>query len=125
MESEKPAIVLLSIKSVVTCECSLTPYFYHVCCNHNIKNWSDVQLVEDENNDNSMSATKYNEQWRVEVERRRAKEQAKRWVSYSWLVMIELMVLGGGGHYTTVWQRQKEGVGATGVPAMPGPWAQV
>ena len=29
-ESEKPAIVLLGIKSVANCECSLTPYYHHV-----------------------------------------------------------------------------------------------
>ena len=30
LESEKLAIVLLGIKSIMTCECSLTPYYYHV-----------------------------------------------------------------------------------------------
>ena len=42
------------------------------------------------------------EQRRVETERQRAKEQAKRQVSYSWLIMMELMVLCRGGHCVTV-----------------------
>ena len=100
--------------------------------------------MEDENDNDSMSAAKYNEcwrqvrvykeevehcqveeQWRVEAERCRAEEQAKRWVSYSWLVMTELMVLCRGGHCTTVQQRQKEGIRATGVQLVCGVWAQV
>ena len=83
-ESEKPAIVLLGIKSIANCECSLTP--------------------ENKNDKDGVSATKYNEQRRhakvrkeeaeqracKEVERRcerkqlercKAKEVAKRWVS--------------------------------------------
>ena len=87
---------------------------------NNIKNWSNVQLTEGENNDDSMNAIKYNkccrqvrvwkeeveqraceevecrqveEQWRVEVERCRAEEQAKKHVSCFWLVMMELMVV--------------------------------
>ena len=70
-----------------------------------IKTWSDMQLAEDENDDDGVSAAKYNEhqrqarvrkeeaerraheeaerhqaeeQRRVEAERRRAEEQAKR-----------------------------------------------
>ena len=113
----------------------------------NIKHWSNTQLVENENNDNGMNATKYNkhwrqvrthketewrvceeaechqveEQWRMETERHRAEEQAKKWVSYSWLIVMELMVLGGGGRCITAWQRQKEGIRAVRVLAMPGP----
>ena len=106
--------------------------------------------MEDKNDDDSMSSTKYNEhqrqarvckeeaeqrvceeveyhqaeeQRRVEAEKRKAKEQAKRRVSYPWLIMTELMVLGGGGCCATAQQRQKEGVGATEVPMMPRPWA--
>ena len=80
---------------------------------NNIKNWSDMQLMEDENNNHNVSVTKYTkfqrqvrackekmgwracekgeqrvcgrieccqaeEQWRVEAERCRAEEQAKR-----------------------------------------------
>ena len=30
----------------------------------NIKNWSDMQLTEHENDDGGVSATKYNECWR-------------------------------------------------------------
>ena len=62
------------------------------------------------------------EQQRVEAERCRAKEQAKRQVSYSWLIMTELMVLGGGSCCTTAQQRQKEGVGAVRVSVVPGLW---
>ena len=61
----------------------------------------------------------------MEVERHRAEEQAKRQVSYSWLIMMELTVLGRGGCYTTVQQGQKEGIGAAGVLKVPGLWAQV
>ena len=97
----------------------------------NIKNWSDAQLMEDENDNNGVSTAKYNEccrqarvhkkeaewrackeaehcqaeeQWRVEVKRHRAKEQAKKHVSGLWLIMTELMVVGRGGRCTTVWQ---------------------
>ena len=42
----------------------LTLYFYHAAPIDNIKNWSNVQLMEDENNDNSVSTAKYNECWR-------------------------------------------------------------
>ena len=89
-----------------------------------------MQLIEDENDDDSVSAIKYNEcqrqarthkeevewrvhkeakyhqaeeQQRVEAERCRAKEQAKKCISHFWLVMIELMVLDGGGCCATVW----------------------
>ena len=74
----------------------------------NIKNWSDPQLVDNKNDNDSVSTAKYNkcwrqarahkeeaewracekvehhqaeEQWRVEAERCRAKEQAKKPVS--------------------------------------------
>ena len=77
---------------------------------NNIKNWSDAQLKEDENNNDRVSTAKYNERWRqarvhkeeaeqraceeaechqveeqwmVEVERHKAKEQAKKRVSLS------------------------------------------
>ena len=115
-----------------------------------IKTWSDVQLTEDENDDNGVSAIKYNErhrrarvrkeeaerraceeverrqaeeQRRVEAERCRAEEQAKRHVSGLCLVMTELMVVGGGGRCTTARQGQGEGVGVAGLPMVPGPWA--
>ena len=118
----------------------------------NIKSWSDVQLVEDENDDNSVSAAKYNEhcrrarackeeaeqracgevehrqaeeQRRVEVERRRAEEQAKRRVSHLWLAMTELTGVGGGGCRTTVQQGQGESVRAAGVQPVCRVWAQV
>ena len=84
-----------------------------------IKTWSNAQLMEDVNDEDSVSATKYNErqrrakahkeeaerrvreeterhqaeeQRRVEAERRRAEEQAKKRVSRLWLVMTELTV---------------------------------
>ena len=74
-----------------------------------IQNWSDVQLTEDVNDEDGVSATKYNEcqrrvkvhkeeaeqrvhkeaecrqaeeQWRLEAERCRAKEQAKKCISH-------------------------------------------
>ena len=117
-----------------------------------IKNLSDMQLAEDENDENGVSAAKYNErhrqararkeeveqraceeaerhqvekQQRVEVERCRAKEQAKRHVSGLWLVMTELMAVGRGGHCTTARQGQGEGVGVAGLPTVSGLWAQV
>ena len=74
-----------------------------------IRTWSDVQLVEDVNNEDGISVMKYNErwrrvkaykeqveqrvweeaeqmaqekmEWRVEVERRKAEEQTKKRVS--------------------------------------------
>ena len=55
------------------------------------------------------------EQWRVEVEWHRAEEQAKKHVSHLWLVMMELMVLHGGGHCITAQQGQDEGIGAASV----------
>ena len=118
----------------------------------NIKNWSDMQLTEDENDDDSVSTAKYNEhhrrarackeeaeqrackeverhqveeQWRVKVERCRAEEQAKRRVSGLCLVMTELTVIGRGGHCTTARQGQGEGVGVARLPTVPGPWARV
>ena len=60
-----------------------------------IKTWSDAQLAEDVNDEDSVSAAKYNEQrrrakacneeaeQRAEVERCKAKEQAKKRVSLS------------------------------------------
>ena len=95
--------------------------------------WSDAQLAEDVNNEDSVSAAKYNErrrrakarkeeaerrarkeaerrqaeeQRRLEAERRRAKEQAKKRVSRLWLVMTELTVLGGGGRCATAQKGQ-------------------
>ena len=50
------------------------------------------------------------EQWRLEVERCRAKEQAKTCVSCFWFGMMELMVLSRGGHCTTAQEGQGEGV---------------
>ena len=47
---------------------------------NNIKNWSNVQLVEDKNDNDSVSATKYNEHqrqarvYKEEVEQRAHKE---------------------------------------------------
>ena len=64
MESENVVIVLLSIKSIVTCECSLTS--------------------ENENDKDGMSAAKYNEQRRrakvrkEEAEQRAYKEAEKK-----------------------------------------------
>ena len=116
-----------------------------------IRNWSDVQLMEDVNDKDSVSAAKYNEcwrrakackeevewrvweeaewvaqeevEWRVEVERCKAEEQAKKRVNGLWLVMMELMVVGRGGCCTTVWQGQGEGVGVAGLPMASGPQA--
>ena len=123
-----------------------------------IRTWSDVQLVEDVNNEDGISTVKYNErwrqvkackeevewraweeaeqmvweeaeqraceeQWRVEVERHRAEEQAKKCVSCFWFVMMELMVLDGGGRCATVWKGQGESVGATGVQPVHRAWA--
>ena len=115
-----------------------------------IRNWSDVQLMEDVNDEDSVSAMKYNkcwrggkackkevewraceeaehheaeEQWRVETERHRAKEQAKKCVSCFWLVMMELTVLGRGGYYITVWQGQGKGIRAAGVQLVCRVWA--
>ena len=68
-----------------------------------IVTWSDAQLAEDVNDKDGVSATKYNErrrrakarkeeaeqraqeeaEWRAEVERRKAEEQAKKRVSLS------------------------------------------
>ena len=117
-----------------------------------IRNWSDAQLAEDVNDEDGVSATKYNEcrrrakvrkeeaerrvheeaehrqveeQRRVEVERRRAEEQAKRRISGLWLVVTELTVVGRGGRCTTVRQGQGEGVGGAGLPTVPGPRARV
>ena len=96
-----------------------------------------MQLVEDINDEDGVSAAKYNEhqrrakarkeeverrvhkevercqveeQRRLEAERRAAEEQAKRRVSHFWFVMTELTVLGGGGHCTTAREGQGEGV---------------
>ena len=117
-----------------------------------IKTWSDVQLMEDMNDKDSISAVKYNEcqrqakackeevEWRaceevecrqaeeqrrLEAERRRDEEQAKKCVSHLWFVMMELMVLGKGGCCATVRKGQGEGVGGTRLPTVPGPWARV
>ena len=125
-----------------------------------IKTWSDVQLMEDINDEDSVSAAKYNkrqrrakarkeeaeqrareeaeqiaweeaeqraceEQWRVEAERRKAEEQAKKHISHFWLVMIELTVLGRGGRCATVRKGQGEDVRAAGVQLVHGAWAQV
>ena len=65
------------------------------------------------------------EQWRVEAERHRAEEQAKKCVSCFWFVTMELMVLGRGGCYATAWQGQGQDVGATGVQPMCRVWARV
>ena len=59
-----PTIVLLGIKSIVASECSLTLYYYHVCPLGSIRNWSDTQLAEDVNDEDSISTAKYNECWR-------------------------------------------------------------
>ena len=107
-----------------------------------IHNWSNMQLVEDVNNEDSVSATKYNkcqrrvkackeevqhcqteEQQRLEVERHRAKEQAKKCVSHFWFIMMELTVLGGGGRCATAWKRQGQGGGAASVQLVCGAWA--
>ena len=68
-----------------------------------IVTWSNAQLAEDVNDEDGVSAAKYNEhwrrakvhkeeaeqrareeaEWRVEVERRKAEEQAKKRVSLS------------------------------------------
>ena len=96
-----------------------------------IRNWSDVQLTEDMNDEDDISVVKYNEhwrrvetwkeeveqrackevehrqveeQWRLEAERQRAKKQAKKCVSRFWFVMTELTVLGRGGCCTKVWK---------------------
>ena len=117
-----------------------------------IRTWSDMQLMEDVNDKDSISAVKYNkrqrrakarkeeaewraheeaecrqaeEQRRLEVERRAAEEQAKRQVSHFWFVMTELMVLGGGGCCATAQEGQGEGVGAAGVQPLRGAWARV
>ena len=115
-----------------------------------IRTWSDAQLAEDVNDEDGVSAVKYNErrrqakackeeaeqraceevecrqaeeQRRLEAERRMAEEQAKRWISHFWFVMMELTVLGGGGHCTTVQEGQGQGVGAAGVQPVRGAWA--
>ena len=67
----------------------------------------------------------HKEQWRVEAERRRAKEQAKKHVSHFWFVMTELMVLGGGGSCVTVRKGQGEGVRAARVQPVCRVWARV
>ena len=116
----------------------------------NIKNWSDMQLVEDKNDNDGISVAKYNkccrrvrackkeveqrahkevechqaeEQQSVEVERCRAEEQAKKYVTHLWLIMTKLTVVGGEGCYATAWQGQGKGVRDTRLPAVPGPWA--
>ena len=98
--------------------------------------------MEDINDEDGISAVKYNKchrrvkghkeevEWRarkeverrqveeqqwLEAERYRAKEQAKKHVSCFWFVMMELMILGGGGHCTTAWKEQGQGRGATSV----------
>ena len=64
-------------------------------------------------------------QWRLEAERCRAEEQAKKHVSCLWFVMMELTVVGRGGRCTTAWQGQGKGVGAARVQLVHGAWAQV
>ena len=104
-----------------------------------IKTWSDMQLTEDVNNEDGVSAMKYNKcrrqvkackeeaeqrageeaeqmAWeeverRAEVERHKAEEQAKKRVSHLWLAMMELTVVGRGGRCTTARQGQGEGAG--------------
>ena len=115
-----------------------------------IRTWSDVQLTEDVNDEDGVSAVKYNEhqrqvkthkeeveqrackeaechqvseQQRLEAERHMAKEQAKRHISHFWFVMTELTVLDGGGRYTTAQKGQGEGVGAARVQPVHGAWA--
>ena len=117
-----------------------------------IMTWSDVQLTEDVNDEDSVSAAKYNErqrrakvckeeaerrarkeaercqaeeQRRVEVERRRAKEQAKKRVSHFCFVMTELTVSGGGGRCATARKRQGEGIGGAGLQPVCGARARV
>ena len=63
------------------------------------------------------------EQQRVEAERCRAKEQAKKWVSYILLIMIQLTVLGEGGCCATVQQGQGQGIRATSVQLVCRAWA--
>ena len=96
-----------------------------------IVTWSDAQLAEDVNDEDGVSAAKYNErrrrakvrkeeaerrareeaerrqaeeQRRVEAERRRAEEQAKKRVTHFCFVMTELTVSGGGGRCATAWK---------------------
>ena len=111
-----------------------------------------MQLTEDVNDEDGVSAAKYNkrrrrakarkeeaerrareeaercqaeEQWRVEVERRRAEEQAKKRVSHFCFVMTELTVSGGGGHCATARKGQGEGVGGAGLQPVCGARARV
>ena len=117
-----------------------------------IVTWSDAQLMEDVNDEDGVSAMKYNErwrrakarkkeaewrareevehcqveeQWRVEAERCRAEEQAKKCVSHFCFVMMELTVSGGGGCCTTVQKGQGEGVGGAGLQPVCGARARV
>ena len=61
----------------------------------NIKNWSNVRLMEDGNNDNSVSAIRYNECWRQvrvhreEAEQRTCKEAEHCQVEEQWTVEAE------------------------------------
>ena len=61
----------------------------------NIKNWSDVQLAEDKNNNDGVSTTKYNEHYRrarahkEEVEQRACKEGEHRQAEEQWRVEAE------------------------------------
>ena len=107
-----------------------------------IRNWFNMQLMEDVNDKDDISATKYNkhqrqakgykeevewrahekvechqaeEQQRLEVERHRAKEQAKKCVSCFWFVMMELMVLDRGSCCALVQKGQGQGIRAAGV----------
>ena len=67
----------------------------------------------------------WEEQWRVEAEKHKVKEQVKKHVSHFCFVITELMVLGGGDHCATVQKGQGEGVGAAGVQPVHGAWARV
>ena len=114
--------------------------------------WSDAQLAEDVNDEDSVSAVKYNErqrrakackeeaeqrarkeaerrqaeeQCRVEVERCRAEEQAKKRISHLCFVMTELTVSGGGGRCATVRKRQGEGIGGARLQPVCRAWARV
>ena len=109
-----------------------------------IVTWSDAQLAEDVNDEDGISAMKYNEwrrqakackeeaercqaeeQQRVEMERRRAKEQAKKCVSHFCFVMTELTVSGRGGCCATARKGQGKGVRGTGLQPVCGARARV
>ena len=122
--------------------------------------WSDVQLAEDVNDKDGVSAAKYNEwrrrakackeeaerrvhkevewraceeaerrqveeQWRVEAERCRAEEQAKKRVSHFCFVTTELTVSGRGGRCATARKGQGKGVRGAGLQLVCGVRARV